>query len=211
MTVIQHHPSDLTLAEFAGGMLDEGRALVVGTHLAACASCREAARGFEHIRGAILQQSEPAPMAPDALQQALQAVAAIGERQVSHHFSAGAAASPLSYYQLGAWRRIGPRVCWRDVERASDGTTRTFMLKAAPGTKIPSHEHIGLEWTCVLQGAFRHQLGRFGPGDFDEADETVDHDPIVEEGEDCICLVALQGSIRFKGWFGRLIQTFVRL
>jgi putative transcriptional regulator len=211
MTVIQHHPSDLTLAEFAAGMLDEGRALVVATHLAACASCREAARDFEHVHGAILQQSEPIPMAPDALQRALQAVDAIDEKQVSQRLSAKPAASPLSYYQLGAWRRIGPHVRWRDVERASVGTTRTFMLMAAPGTKIPSHGHIGLEWTCVLQGAFRHQLGRFGPGDFDEADESIDHDPIVEDGEDCICLVALQGGIRFKGWFGRLMQTFVRL
>jgi putative transcriptional regulator len=210
MTGVQHHPSDLALAEFAAGILDEGRALVLATHLAACASCREVARGFERVRGAILQASEPMPMAPDALQRALQALA-LDEKQTSRRLPEEAPASPLSHYQLGAWRRIGPRVRWRDVERASDGTTRTFMLKAAPGTKIPSHGHIGLEWTCVLHGAFRHQLGRFGPGDFDEADETIDHDPIVEDGEDCICLVALRGGIRFKGWLGRLLQTFVRL
>jgi putative transcriptional regulator len=63
----------------------------------------------------------------------------------------------------------------------------------------------------VLQGAFRHQNGRYGAGDFDEADESVDHLPVVEDGIECICLVTLQGHIRFKGWIGRLVQPFVRI
>jgi putative transcriptional regulator len=211
MTVIHHHPSDLTLGEFAAGTLDEGQALVVGTHLTTCASCREAVRGFERARGAIMLQSEPAAMAPDALQRALRALDAADDLPVRPRPAAETAAMPLSGYQLGSWRRIGTRVYWREVQQASNKTTRTFLLKAAPGTKIPSHGHSGLEWTCVLEGAFRHQSGRFGPGDFDEADESIDHDPVVEDGEDCVCLVALQGSIRFKGWFGRLIQSFVRI
>jgi len=85
------------------------------------------------------------------------------------------------------------------------------MLKAAPGTKIPRHEHRGDEWTCVLQGAFRHQLGAYGAGDFDEADESVEHQPVIEDGIECVCLVALEGGIRLKGPIGRLIQPFVRI
>ena len=79
------------------------------------------------------------------------------------------------------------------------------MLKAAPGTRIPYHAHAGMEWTCVLQGAFRHQLGRYRPGDFDEADGSVEHRVIVEDDVECVCLVALQGQVRLKGWFGRMI------
>ena len=36
-------------------------------------------------------------------------------------------------------------------------------------------------------------------------------DPVVEEGLECICLVALQGQIRFNSWIGRLVQPFVRI
>jgi putative transcriptional regulator len=93
----------------------------------------------------------------------------------------------------------------------SDDAVRVFMLKAAPGTKLPKHRHTGTEWTCVFQGAFRHQLGRYGAGDFDEADESVEHDPVVEEGDTCICLVALRGSIELQGFFGRLLQPLVRI
>jgi len=112
---------------------------------------------------------------------------------------------------MGPWRWLGRGVEWRAVDVPSDDAVRVFMLKAKPGTKLPKHRHTGTEWTCVFQGAFRHQLGRYGAGDFDEADESVEHDPVVEEGETCICLVALQGSIELQGFFGRLLQPLVRI
>jgi putative transcriptional regulator len=209
---IAHHPSDLTLAAFAAGTLDEGRGLVVATHLATCAACRKAVRSFERLRGIALEDGEQSPMAADALPRALAAISSDELPQPARH---GATPSewpaPLSSYPLGAWRWIGRGVQWRSVPVPPEEGTRVFMLKAAPGTRIPHHEHAGLEWTCVLQGAFRHQNGRYGAGDFDEADESIDHLPVVEDGIECICLVALQGHIRFKGWIGRLVQPFVRI
>jgi len=57
----------------------------------------------------------------------------------------------------------------------------------------------------------RHARGRFGPGDFDEADDSVEHHPTVEAGVPCICLVALDKGIAFQGWIGRLLQPLVRM
>ena len=85
------------------------------------------------------------------------------------------------------------------------------MLKAAPGTKLPHHKHLGYEWTCVLEGAFEHELGRYGPGDFDEADETMEHKPTVCDGPPCICIVALQGGIALQSRLGRMLQPLIRL
>jgi putative transcriptional regulator len=85
------------------------------------------------------------------------------------------------------------------------------MLKAAPGTTLPHHKHTGTEWTCIIQGAFRHEGGRYAEGDFDEADEDIEHTPVIEDGAECICLVALQGELRFQGWIGRMLQPFVRI
>lgn len=209
---ITHHPSDMTLAAFAAGSLDAGRALVVSTHLLTCMACRKAARSFERVRGVALQDAEPLPMAADALERALRKISSdaplldSGDDRV-----ASERPDPLSAYPLGAWRRIGGRLSWRSVGVPAEHGVRVFMLKAAPGIRIPQHAHAGLEWTCVLQGAFRHQLGRYGAGDFDEADETVVHQPVVEDGIECICLVALQGQIRLQSWMGRLVQPFVRI
>ena len=85
------------------------------------------------------------------------------------------------------------------------------MLKSGPGTKMLQHTHTGVEMTCVLSGAFRQDGSRYGPGDFDLGDETINHQPIVEGGQDCICLVAMQGELRLNGLLGRIMQPFVRL
>jgi putative transcriptional regulator len=102
-------------------------------------------------------------------------------------------------------------VQWRSVDVASDDGVRVFMLKARPGVKLPRHRHTGTEWTCVFEGAFSHHLGRYGAGDFDEADETVEHDPVVDNESGCVCLVALQGHIELQGFFGRLLQPLIRI
>ncbi len=210
---IAHHPTDPTLAAFAAGTLDEGRALVVSTHVATCSDCRRAVRSFERLRGIALEDAEPVGLEEGALQRALQQ---ISSDEAAQAISPGGGRSqawptPLSAYSLGAWRRIAPGLQFRPVEVPETEGTRVFMLKAAPGIRIPHHAHAGLEWTCVLQGAFSHQLGRYGAGDFDEADDTIEHQPVVEDGVECICLVALQGQIQLKSWMGRLIQPFIRI
>ena len=210
---IMHHPSDTSLAAFAAGSLDEGRGLVVSTHLATCGVCREAVRAFECLGGAALGDGEPMPLAANALERALDAIVADGDATVLKK-SDGHAAKPddlLSAYSLGQWRWIAPGLHWRSVDVPATDSTRVFMLKAVPGIRIPQHSHGGIEWTCILQGAFRHEFGIYRAGDFDEADESVEHQPVVEDGVECICLVAMQGNIRLKSWMGRLIQPFVRI
>lgn len=208
---IKHHPSDATLAAFASGNLDEARGLVVATHLSLCAECRHAVRAFEHVGGALLDNLEPTRMSTGALERAMvelgQPETVSSARGVPRVENLPA---PLAQYGLGSWQRIWRGVQLRPVDVSSPEGCRVFMLKAAPGIRLPRHRHTGMEWTCVFEGAFRHDLGRYGPGDFDEADETMEHNPAVENGAPCICLVALQGSIELQGWMGRLLQPLIR-
>jgi putative transcriptional regulator len=117
----------------------------------------------------------------------------------------------LRGYRFGAWKWVAPSVRLRPIELPYPGETRVFLLKSGPGTRMLEHSHSGFEMTCVLSGAFRQDGGWFGPGDFDWGDPTVEHQPIVEPGEDCLCLVAMQGELRLKGLIGRLVQPFIRL
>ncbi|HLN39781.1 MAG TPA: ChrR family anti-sigma-E factor [Xanthobacteraceae bacterium] len=215
MTII-HHPSDATLAAFASGSLDEARGIVVAAHLSLCAQCRNAVHGFEAAGGALLEDVAPEAMSAGALQRAMAAlgpldIIAPAMRGAGSAAAAGDLPAPLSRYAVGPWRWIGRGVQWRPVDVASGEGVRVFMLKAAPGTKLPRHRHTGTEWTCVFDGAFTHDLGRYGAGDFDEADASVEHNPVVDAEHGCVCVVALQGNIELQGWLGRLIQPFVRL
>lgn len=216
MTIV-HHPSTETLAAFAAGALDEARALVVATHVSLCPHCRAATAAFEQVGGALLAAAEPTAMSAGALEKALQRVIgpiaelAPAERAPIADAADASLPPPLGHYAIGPWRKIARGVAWRPVEVASDEGVRVFMLKAAPGKRIPRHRHTGTEWTCVFEGAFRHDLGRYGAGDFDEADERHEHNPVVENGVPCICLVAMQGGIALQGFVGRLLQPFIRI
>jgi putative transcriptional regulator len=114
-------------------------------------------------------------------------------------------------HRLGEWRWVGPGVHQRAILMPPDSPTRVFLLKAVGGTKLPQHSHSKLEMTCILAGGFSREGGHYGPGDFDFGDEDIGHTPVVDPGEDCICLVAMQGGLRLSGLLGRLLQPFVRL
>lgn len=213
---IRHHPSDETLAAFAANLLDEANTLVVATHLSLCRDCRTGVRQFEALAGHLLETmslDNPGAVRPPAIADLEQMTALApatrpGARLVSQ---SAAACTPLSLYESGDWRWMGVGVQWKPVTVPADDDTKVFLLKAAPGTRLPDHRHTGTEWTCVLEGAFSHDFGVFGPGDFDEADETVEHRPFVEKRGPCICLVALNGRIELTSWIGRMLQPLVRM
>jgi putative transcriptional regulator len=214
---IQHHPADAFLTAFAAGTLDQGQHVAVATHLASCSRCRTFVRSMEQVGGAVLTRLAPTAMASDAL-----ARAAVRLRQPAPEIKHGGAAavSPsevpglpefVRRYRFGRWKWIAPSVHLSSVELPYGGDTRVFLLKSGPKTRMLQHSHTGIEMTCVLSGAFSHEGGRYGPGDFDLGDETVHHQPVVDVGEDCICLVAMTGQLRLNGLIGRLVQPFVRL
>ena len=209
---IKHHPTGQTLGAFAAGTLDEAKALVVTTHIVLCAHCRKAAAGFECVAGEMLRTLPPAEMSADALEKTLARL----DTSLPEAMSAPASSenirlpAPLASYEQGPWRWLGRGIEFRAIDVPAGPDVRVFMLKAAPGIRLPHHKHTGTEWTCVIQGAFSHEGGHFGAGDFDEADETIEHHPVVEAGDVCICLVALHGRVKLQGWAGRLLQPLLR-
>ena len=74
---------------------------------------------------------------------------------------------------------------------------------------MPAHTHRGLEFTLVLSGAFSDTTGRYARGDMQEADDSLDHQPWAEPGEDCICLAITEAPLRFKSLAARAVQPFL--
>jgi len=214
---IEHHPTDEMLAAFAAGTLDHGQHIAIATHLVAGRRCRNFAGSMEQVGGAILAELPPAAMSDRAL--------AAAEARLNE--PTGPAAAPMApalpeakvprlpkflrRYRFGTWKWIAPSVHLRPIGLPYASDTQVFLLKAGPGTKMPQHTHTRFEMTCVLSGAFRQDGAHYGPGDFDLGEETSDHRPVVEHGQDCICLVAMQGGLQLKGLIGRIVQPFVRL
>jgi putative transcriptional regulator len=205
MTITQH-PTDETLAQFAAGHLDDGRSRVIAAHVGMCPECRRWEARLRTLGGMLLADADPTALSGRALEDTL-------ARLTTDVLPTRRAHQPPSMqnHTEGKWKWMGPGVRWQPVSAPDDGSARVFLLKAAPGTRMPHHTHTGTELTLVLSGAFSHVGGRYGPGDLDEADGSIEHQPIVEKGEDCICLVAMEGKLQLLGLVGRVLQPFVRL
>lgn len=226
---IRHHASDESLLRYAAGQLPAGPARVLAVHLATCACCRERLAAFEAVGGALLEATVPAPMAPDAFAAALRAI----DREEAVRVPATAAPThvearakrrapatlpggiplpePLQDCEIGPWRWIGLGVRASTVRLPEDPQARLTLLRVGPGRKLPEHGHVGTEFTQVISGSFSDGFGRYGPGDLSEMDQEIEHQPIVDRDGECYCLAALEGSMRLNGFFGRLVQPFVRL
>lgn len=214
-----HHPSDARLLDYAAGSLAEPMSLLVATHLALCPLCRQESIELEGVGGALLDQLEPAPLTEGGLDRLF----ALAERQDAPEADpapgrvAGGESDlpePLRSYVGGGlsslgWRRIGPIGQALLLSSFPGMTTRLLSIKA--GTTMPSHTHGGSELTLVLRGAFRDGTGHYLRGDVAEADSHLDHQPIADPGEDCLCLAVTDAPLRLTGRFGRLVNPFVRL
>ena len=213
----RHHPYDEILVAFAAGVLDLGQHVAIATHLVSCLQCRNFVRVMEHVGGAVLTSLSPTRMTGGAL---ARIEARLSEPTLPSATSTGPEASThnipglpdfVRRYQFERWTWIAPSVHWRRIVLPETSETRVFLLKSGPGTKMLEHSHSEIEMTCVLSGAFHHDGGHYGPGDFDFGDETMDHRPVIAPGADCVCLVEMRGELRLKGLIGRLMQPFVRL
>jgi putative transcriptional regulator len=213
---IAHHPDEDLLAAYAAGALDLGQRIAIATHLKACESCRSWVTTLEQVGGAMIAGAPPVALDEGALARTL---ARIGDAPPQSTPDARPVRDDapqelprfVRTYDFGPWRKVAPGVGTRPIRLPEPAPTRVFLLKARAGWKLLEHAHTGLEMTCVLTGAFRHEGGRYGPGDFDFSDGDVRHEPRIEEGEDCLALVAVQGELLWQGLLGRLLQPFIRL
>jgi putative transcriptional regulator len=76
---------------------------------------------------------------------------------------------------------------------------------------VPEHTHDGRELTLVLAGSFRDGKDVFARGDIEEADDTLLHQPVATEEEDCICLAVTEAPLKFTSWIVRLIQPILKI
>lgn len=207
---ISHHPSDETLTAFVAGTLDDGRHFVIEAHAKGCARCQRSISLLARAAGQLLDEIEPVAMSSHALSATLEHLELASNIPTPSRVSS-LLAEILAGPDRGPWNWVGPGVHMRPLFTPVSGGARVFLLKAAPGLGLPHHTHSGTELTQVLTGAFAHAGGRFAPGDCDDADDTDDHNPVVEPGDACICLVAMDGHLKLHGLLGRIMQPFVRL
>jgi putative transcriptional regulator len=219
----QHHPGDDLLIAYAAGSQDEPVALVVATHLALCPRCRKEVERLEALGGVLLEEQEAEALAEKSLEQALARLdeAAPDEPARPSRQPARRSAEvdpvvprPLRDY-LGDGLDQLDWTAFRGLEKVEllpeFPSFRTRLMRIKSGTAMPTHTHDGSELTLVLAGGFSDESGHFVRGDVAEADPSVNHQPVADPGEDCLCLAVTDAPLRLTGPFGRLLNPFLRI
>lgn len=98
----------------------------------------------------------------------------------------------------------------RECRLGTGDGSQAVMYRIRPGKKMPQHSHEGTEVTLVLRGGFTDETGHFRRGDIVVADEHLDHVPVADLDEECICFAVLDAPLKLTGPFGRLINRLVR-
>ncbi len=199
----------------AFGKLSAPEALAVDTHLALSPAARRRYAAYRELGGLFLDELEPARLSPGAwqrLEEALQRheprppsppkpidrrVPAPLRRFVPHGFEAL------------PWRNLGPALEYR-LPCEVPGY-RVSLLRVRAGKSIPVHTHKGRELTVVIEGGFRDEFGRYERGDLVIADAEVEHRPVVDEDEDCLCLTVLDAPLELTGPLGRWLNPLLRI
>ena len=222
MTIKHHIADDLVLA-YASGELDEATSLLVATHMALCPQCRQALELAESIGGTLIEEEAEAEIADGELEAIFDRIEHTEDSATPAPVPAPAPErarrgsyvlpQPLRDYADGdvdglRWRSLGGGVRHLPIDTgASRAKARLLYIPA--GSKVPDHGHRGLELTLVLAGSFYDEGAWFRRGDVEEADATVEHQPVAGPEEACICLAVTDAPLRFRSLIPRLAQPFL--
>jgi putative transcriptional regulator len=214
MTEIKHHLTDALLMAYSAGTLPEGFSLVVATHISLCDECRARMHEYDAVGGAIVDEQAPVTMSDNSFAATLDLIENGDIPAPARRISSGHFPTPLQEYVGGdldavRWRKVGGGV--RQAILSADKSTSVRLLHIPAGVAVPDHGHCGTELTLVLQGAFSDETDRFGKGDIEVATQDLNHQPIAEMGEDCICLAATDAPLRFNSVIPRILQPFLKI
>ena len=229
---IKHHLDEATLVSYAAGALSQSMALIVACHLSLCPNCRERVYNTEAIGGLLLDSLKPVVIKQRSVDEILRLIeqepltvsdkAPIANTSTQHTTTAATeeytdnlnhndVPSPLNEYvgdSLDAidWKLILPGVHYHDLGLRTERGGVSRLLRIAPGKGMLLHTHDGNELTLILRGSFSDDVGRFTFGDVADLDSEIEHQPLVDSYEDCICLIATDAPLQFSTLLGKIVQ-----
>jgi putative transcriptional regulator len=212
-TQIRHHLDEATLLAYSAGTLPEAFSLIVATHLSMCDTCRADAQAYDAIGGALIDR-DAMTMDAGALDKVLAGLDSTTPLPAAPARPRSVLPEPLFSYVGGdldsvRWRPVGMGVRQAILRTSKGATARLLCIPA--GAAMPDHGHHGKEMTLVIQGAFQDADDYFAPGDIEIADSDVQHIPVADIHEDCICLAVTDAPLRFTGVLPRIWQKFARI
>lgn len=222
--MINHHPDENTLIEYAAGTLNTGISIAVRAHLQFCPQCRNTVSKLNQVGGNILNNCSASALEAGALDQLLSRIhnmdSSASTMQNNHSsyenssIDKNSKALPKLISKLIAqsepikWRTVWPSV---KAARLTTGQNQyeISLHKIRCGGTAPVHDHRGTEITLVLEGSFSDAKGVYTEGDFIVRQPGEIHQPVATQNQDCLCLSLVEAPFVLKGFLGWLINPLL--
>jgi putative transcriptional regulator len=208
-----YHPNDEFLMQFSAGQLPNALGILIACHLEKCQSCRNKIRVFEQIGGELLQDAVTEQVTEGTLEK-LMARLDTAEPITKPVVADARIPKPLqrflpTYYDQLPWSGMTRSIKEFELPISDQQLTAKFY-KIAAGKELPEHTHRGNEFTLVMAGSFADNAGEYRQGDFILADTHTIHQPKASNDCDCICFAVMDAPLKMTGFFGRLLNPFLR-
>jgi putative transcriptional regulator len=203
------------LASYAAGALNAPLHALVFSHLALSPQNRAFVAALEGIAGGALGAAPPQPLS--ARDRMLAAILSEGEQRGAAMPGAGSGdpVFPEPLRRLVGrgsgeipWRFKLPGIREYRVADTDAGEAVLYWVKA--GRRLPQHTHEGDEVTLLLKGGFTDALGHYRRGDIAMGDSELDHTPVADRDEDCICFAVTDAPLQLTGPVARLLRKVFR-
>lgn len=202
---------DTLLSHYVAGSLPMPVNAMVETHLEIREDSRFIVRGMETIAGTQIEQFEPAPLInrDKIFDQIVKSDApAAAKPKIVGRKCSIFPESLRNFTGLAAddvpWRTKLPG--FKEFSIGEWDGCEAELLWIRAGRAMPAHTHGGSELTLVLNGGFSDVDGHYVRGDIAAADESVDHRPIADTGEVCICLAITTAPLKLTGSMTQLFS-----
>ena len=166
---------------------------------------------MEDIGVALLDQLSPSALSEPAPVMALRRLEAETEPQANARVPLGDVPEALvssigQYLDDVKWKRVAPGISQYQIplSKTTEGDLR--LVRIAPGLALPEHSHDGSELTLILRGSYSDRTGTYRVSDVADLTGDIEHQPVADAQEGCICLVATNGKLRFKTLMARMMQ-----
>ncbi|MDO6693945.1 ChrR family anti-sigma-E factor [Aliiglaciecola sp. 3_MG-2023] len=221
--MINFHPSQQQLREFAQGLSAPALSLVISAHADMCPICRkqlaqmerESAKALDDAR--LVGQSEQvvdfASMLADIT--CLPAAEVPSSNSISRQIELDGrkftVPRALKRYveKTGNWSHLLGNLWQAPVDLGPVGKANfIFMQKEG---RVPEHTHRGTELTLVIDGEFSDGISHYDTGDFILMDSNNTHAPYSEASEGCLVFTIVDAPLHFTSGIARLLNPFSHL
>jgi putative transcriptional regulator len=222
-----YHPSDELLMSFSAGQMPDDLGIILACHLEKCSHCRKRALLYERLGGEILMDTADVPLAPQLLDNLLSKLE-LPETSAANESQANATLEPaepklqiienlprpLRRFVIKEFEKLP----WTGMTSSlkefvlpfSDSKYTAKFYKISAGKELPQHTHRGNEYTLVLDGSFSDKAGEYHQGDFILANKRTIHQPKAANDCDCICFAVTDAPLKMTGFFGRMLNPFLK-